>query len=118
MGDTDPTTNAPPPNYVAAPKGVRTGGLALCLSGGGYRAALFHLGTLRRLNELGAIGKIDAVSSVSGGSIFAAHLAMCLAAGKLNAAAGRFDDFDGVVAGPFRVLVNTDIRTSPALRAS
>jgi hypothetical protein len=28
-------------------------GMALCLSGGGYRAMLFHLGTLWRLNELG-----------------------------------------------------------------
>jgi len=30
-------------------------GLGLCLSGGGYRAALFHLGGLRRLNELGLL---------------------------------------------------------------
>jgi NTE family protein len=117
MADTNGPTSAPPPKeYVAAPKSARTGGLALCLSGGGYRAALFHLGTLRRLNELGAVGKVDAVSSVSGGSIFAAHFAMCLAAGKLNSATGRFDAFDADVAGPFRVLVNTDIRTSPALR--
>ena len=28
-------------------------GVAVCLSGGGYRAALFHLGGLTRLNELG-----------------------------------------------------------------
>ena len=27
-------------------------GIALCLSGGGYRAMVFHLGALWRLNEL------------------------------------------------------------------
>src|SRR5947209_3396987 len=41
-------------------------GIALCLSGGGYRAMLFHTGALIRLNELGYLPKIDRVSSVSG----------------------------------------------------
>ncbi len=53
-------------------------GLALCLSGGGFRAALFHLGALRRLNELGVLSGIDTVTAVSGGSILAAHLAAVL----------------------------------------
>ncbi len=48
---------------------------ALCLSGGGFRASLFHLGALRRLNELGVLCRVDAISAVSGGSILAAHLA-------------------------------------------
>ena len=52
--------------------------LALCLSGGGYRAALFHLGAVRRLNELGVLSKIETISSVSGGSILAAHLATAI----------------------------------------
>lgn len=47
----------------------------MCLSGGGYRASLFHLGALRRLNELGLLSQVDAISSVSGGSTLAAHLA-------------------------------------------
>lgn len=42
---------------------------ALCMSGGGYRAMIFHLGTLIRLNEAGLLPKIDLYSSVSGGSI-------------------------------------------------
>jgi NTE family protein len=50
-------------------------GIALCLSGGGYRAMLFHLGTLWRLNELGFLPRLDRVSSVSGGSITAGVLA-------------------------------------------
>jgi len=51
-------------------------GLALCLSGGGYRAMLFHLGALWRLNELGYLPKLDRVSSVSGGSITAGVLGL------------------------------------------
>jgi NTE family protein len=50
-------------------------GVALCLSGGGYRAMLFHVGALLRLNELGYLPRLDRVSSVSGGSITAAKLA-------------------------------------------
>jgi NTE family protein len=49
---------------------------ALCMSGGGYRAMLFHLGALWRLNELGLLGKLDRISSVSGGSITAGVLAL------------------------------------------
>ena len=43
--------------------------IGLALSGGGFRATLFHLGTLWRLNELGYLPKLDRISSVSGGSI-------------------------------------------------
>jgi NTE family protein len=49
--------------------------IALCLSGGGFRAALFHLGALRRLNELGILHNVDTITSVSGGSTIAAFLA-------------------------------------------
>jgi len=48
--------------------------VGMCLSGGGYRATLFHLGALWRLNEFGMLPKIDRYSSVSGGSIMAAWL--------------------------------------------
>ena len=51
-------------------------GIALCLSGGGYRAMLFHVGALWRLNELGYLRRIARVSSVSGGSITAGTLAL------------------------------------------
>jgi NTE family protein len=49
-------------------------GIALCLSGGGYRAMLFHAGVLLRLNELGLLRQLSRVSSVSGGSITAGML--------------------------------------------
>jgi NTE family protein len=50
-------------------------GVALALSGGGFRATLFHIGSLRRLLELGVLEKIRHVASVSGGSITAGVLA-------------------------------------------
>ena len=38
-------------------------GIALCLSGGGYRAMLFHVGALWRLNEFGYLKKLARISS-------------------------------------------------------
>lgn len=49
-------------------------GTAVCLSGGGYRAMLFHLGAFRRLNEIGALPHVAMFSGVSGGSIAAGVL--------------------------------------------
>lgn len=51
-------------------------GTALCLSGGGYRAMLFHLGAVWRLNDAGMLPTLKQVSSVSGGSVTAGVLAM------------------------------------------
>jgi NTE family protein len=51
-------------------------GIGLALSGGGYRAMLFHVGVIIRLNELGLLHRLSRVSSVSGGSITAAVLGM------------------------------------------
>lgn len=61
--------------YLPEPK-VRRDGIGLCLSGGGYRAALFHLGALKRLNEFGILAKLRTISSVSGGSISSGLSAM------------------------------------------
>ncbi|HYE78616.1 MAG TPA: patatin-like phospholipase family protein [bacterium] len=49
---------------------------ALCLSGGGYRAMLFHLGSIWRLYELDYLRPLRRISSVSGGSITAGLLAL------------------------------------------
>ena len=46
-------------------------GMALALSGGGFKAATYHLGALIRLNELGVLYRLKRISSVSGGSITA-----------------------------------------------
>lgn len=66
-----PMVHAPWP-FDAGP----TSGMGLCLSGGGYRAMLFHLGALIRLNQLGQLRRLRRVSSVSGGSITAAVLGL------------------------------------------
>lgn len=46
--------------------------LGLALSGGGFRASLFHLGVLARMAELDLLGKVEVLSCVSGGSIVGA----------------------------------------------
>jgi NTE family protein len=51
-------------------------GMALCLSGGGYRAMLFHVGAIIRLNETAKLGKLKRISTVSGGSIVGAMLGL------------------------------------------
>jgi NTE family protein len=51
-------------------------GIGLALSGGGFRATLFHVGSLWRLNEMGILKKLNRVSSISGGSITAGVLAL------------------------------------------
>lgn len=56
--------------------GHRRAAAGLALSGGGFRAMLFHIGALRRLYELDALRHVDRISSVSGGSITAAQLAL------------------------------------------
>lgn len=43
--------------------------IGLSLSGGGYRATIYHLGTLKKLDELGILKDIDIISTNSGGSI-------------------------------------------------
>lgn len=96
------------------PRGTRKG-LALCLSGGGYRAALFHLGAATRLNELGVLSQVSAISSVSGGSIFSAHLITHLLPWP---APGEFVDparWETQVAAPFRRFASGDIRTWPVV---
>src|SRR5438309_1401194 len=88
--------------------------LALCLSGGGFRAALFHLGAVRRLNEVGALSKVDTISSVSWGSILAAHLATQVR--PWPAPATSFPDWQGKVETPFLQFVGMNIRTWPLLQ--
>ena len=46
--------------------------IGLALSGGGHRAALFHLGVLARLAEVGLLRRVEVISTVSGGSILGA----------------------------------------------
>jgi NTE family protein len=76
--------------------------IALCLSGGGYRAMMFHLGALTRLNEFGYLGLLDRISSVSGGSITAGVLALHW--NELGVTPGK------AVAAPKFSIVNNELR--------
>lgn len=49
------------------------GKVGLALSGGGFRASLFHIGVLARLAELDMLRHVEVLSCVSGGSIIGAH---------------------------------------------
>lgn len=88
--------------------------IALCLSGGGYRAAIFHLGAVRWLNEIGWLSRVGLISGVSGGSILAGHLAYRFRdgwpAGVIGAAEWRER-----IEEPFWRFVGHDIRTWPAV---
>jgi predicted acylesterase/phospholipase RssA len=48
----------------------------LALSGGGFRATLFHLGLVRFLRDAGQLANVTHITAVSGGSIMAAHLVL------------------------------------------
>lgn len=50
--------------------------IGLALSGGGYRAAAYHIGTLRALHKMDVLDNVDVISSVSGGAIVAAYYAL------------------------------------------
>jgi NTE family protein len=83
-------------------------GTGLCLSGGGYRAMVFHLGVLWRLYEAGILRDVNRISSVSGGSITAALLAMKWK--KLTFDPDRLrDDFVPGVVEPIRALAGETI---------
>jgi NTE family protein len=89
-------------------------GIALCLSGGGYRAMLFHLGTLWRLNHAAYLTKLNRVSSVSGGSITAGMLG--LAWSKLSFDENQVaQNFDQEVVRPLRRLASKTIDVKSAL---
>jgi NTE family protein len=56
--------------------------IGVALSGGGYRAAVYHLGTLKKLHYLGVLDNVEKLSTISGGSITGA--AYCLHEGDFK----------------------------------
>ena len=50
--------------------------IGLALSGGGFRATVYHLGLVRFLRDADILRQVTHITSVSGGSIMAAHLAL------------------------------------------
>jgi len=78
--------------------------IGLALSGGGFRATLYHLGLVRFLFDAGILRNVSHVTSVSGGSIIAAHL--CLNWERYNASAKDFD----AAAGELLAFMQLDVR--------
>ena len=83
-------------------------GMALCLSGGGYRAMVFHVGVLWRLYETGLLAGLRRISSVSGGSITAGLLALKWPKLSFDPAQVT-SDFVPQVVTPIRALASTTI---------
>lgn len=110
----DPTIPPPTPAEEAALRPALESGVACCLSGGGYRAMLFHVGSLWRLNEAGLLPLLKCISSVSGGSITAAVLGSnwgALDFGSDHVAAG----FTDLVVAPVRALARHTIDVGSVL---
>lgn len=95
-------------------KGVLKG-MALCLSGGGYRAMLFHVGALWRINEAKLLPKLHRISSVSGGSIIAGVLGLNW--DKLDFDKKGFGrEFKKYVVEPIRALADITIDSSSVIK--
>lgn len=88
--------------------------IGLALSGGGFRATLFGLGSLWRLNEAGLLGRLDRISSVSGGSILAGLLAHRWR--RLDFADGSARNFKAEVVDPLRALCDKTIDVSAGIK--
>ncbi|MGO9371653.1 MAG: patatin-like phospholipase family protein [Syntrophobacteraceae bacterium] len=87
-------------------EGVKQG-IALACSGGGFRATLFHLGSIWRLNELGTLRSLKRISSVSGGSITCGLLGVRWH--RLNFQGDVATNFDTEIVKPLRDFCAKDI---------
>jgi len=92
-----------------------TGKVGLALSGGGFRASLFHIGTLARLAECRMLRRVEVLSCVSGGSILGAYYYLKLRRLLESKADAEIEDADYVtlvreLAEEFLCGVRRDLR--------
>jgi predicted acylesterase/phospholipase RssA len=92
-----------------------TGKVGLALSGGGFRASLFHIGTLARLAECRMLRRVEVLSCVSGGSILGAYYYLKLRRLLESKADSEIEDADYVtlvreLADEFLGAVRRDLR--------
>lgn len=78
--------------------------MGLALSGGGFRAVLFHLGVIRFMRDAQILPKVTHITAVSGGSVIGAHLAL-----NWNRYCGTDEEFDEVSRELIRFL-QMDVR--------
>src|SRR3954462_759672 len=81
--------------------------IGLALSGGGFRATLYHLGVIRFLRDARILPSVSHITSVSGGSIIAAHL--CLNWDRYNGSDAPFDEATGELLAFIRLDVRNRI---------
>lgn len=104
-----PVRSIPQDTTAAGPEAGR----ALCLSGGGYRAMLFHVGAVWRFYDSGQLPSLKRISSVSGGSITAGVLALkwnTLTTGGLNRVT-----FEKELVKPVRAMADETIDVDSAV---
>jgi predicted acylesterase/phospholipase RssA len=78
--------------------------LGLALSGGGFRAVLYHLGLIRFLRDAAILPQVTHISAVSGGSIVGAHVVLNWE--RYNGSPSEFD----AVASELLTFVRLDVR--------
>lgn len=101
------------PAAASAARSVVIGKVGLALSGGGFRAAFYHLGVLARLAELNVLRHVDVLSCVSGGSVVGACYWLALRERLLSPAPLTRDDYVALVQKVivhFLDAVATDLR--------
>jgi hypothetical protein len=78
--------------------------IGLALSGGGFRATLYHLGLIRFLRDANILPQVTHITSVSGGSVTAAHLVL-----NWGRYTGSVSDFEAAAA-ELLSFVRLDVR--------
>src|SRR5262245_43361913 len=78
--------------------------IGLALSGGGFRATLYHLGLVRFLRYAGLLPQVTHISAVSGGSIMAAHMGL-----NWSRYVGSASEFDSAAA-ELLAFIRMDVR--------
>jgi predicted acylesterase/phospholipase RssA len=106
------------PDAEAFAGSLFAGKLGIALSGGGFRASLFHIGVLAALAEFDLLRHIEVLSCVSGGSVIGAHYALEIKR-LIENATGRIDQNEYIaavenVARTFLAGVQQNIRTRVA----
>jgi NTE family protein len=112
----DPSIELAPRDEIAAIraedlKRIPDDVISLCLSGGGFRAMLFHTGALWRLHQSGLLHRIKRFSSVSGGSIANGWLAL-----KWQALTAPGANFEQIYVPGIRAMARTKVDIRSVLR--
>ena len=97
-----------------APLMINNKSVGLALSGGGFRATLFGLGSLWRLNELGLLRAIDRITAVSGGAILLGYLGARWSSLTFDGS-GVLTDFTEQLVAPLREFCSRRIDVTAVL---